>query len=48
MEGTMTSIFKILKNELKSKLIYKIGAFLSKGAYKNIKDIISYKNVGAA
>ena len=48
MEGTALSLFKILKEELTSSLKNKIGALISKNAYKNVKKRLDYRNVGAA
>ncbi len=48
MEGTSLSLFKILKEELTSSLKNKIGALISKGAFKNVKKRLDYRNVGAA
>jgi len=48
MEGTMVSIFALLKTKLKSKTKYKIGALLSKGAYKSLKDHLNYKTTALA
>ena len=48
MEGTVLSIFKLLKEELMSKTKYKIGALISKGAFKNISKRLDYRNIGAA
>ena len=48
MEGTVLSLLKLIKQELTSKLIYKIGAGLAKGAFNEIKETLDYRNVGAA
>jgi len=48
MEGTALSLFKVLKDELTSSLKNKIGALLSKSAYKNVKKRLDYRNIGAA
>ena len=48
LEGTMTSVLTLLKTKLKSKTKYKIGALISKGAYKEVKEQIDYKSVALA
>lgn len=48
MEGTVLSLLKLIKKELTSKTKYKIGALISKGAFKNVKENLDYRNVGAA
>ena len=48
MEGTVLSLLKLIKKELTSKTKYKMGALLAKGAFKNIKETLDYRNVGAA
>ncbi|NQZ66115.1 MAG: phosphate acyltransferase PlsX [Mycoplasmatales bacterium] len=48
MEGSILSILSLIKKELSSKLKYKIGALLVKGAFNNIKKDLDYRNVGAA
>ena len=48
MEGTVLSLLKLLKQELTSKTKYKMGALLAKGAFKNVKETLDYRNVGAA
>ena len=48
MEGTVLSILSLIKTNLKSKLKYKIGALISKGAFKNVQKQLDYRNVGAA
>ena len=48
LEGTMTSVFTLLKTKLKSKTKYKLGALISKGAYREVKEQIDYKSVALA
>ncbi|WKX02725.1 phosphate acyltransferase PlsX [Candidatus Mycoplasma mahonii] len=48
MEGTMSSLFNIIRTNLKSKLRYKIGALISKGAFTQIKEDLNYKSVALA
>ena len=48
MEGTVISLLSLIKKSLYSKFKYKIGALLARGAFKNIKDTLDYRNVGAA
>lgn len=48
MEGTSLTLLSLLKEKLMSKTKYKIGALLSKGAFKGVKDQLDYRNVGAA
>ncbi len=48
MEGTMVSILGLLKSKLKSKTKYKLGALISKGAYKDLKDHLNYKTTALA
>ncbi|MCK5867326.1 MAG: phosphate acyltransferase PlsX [Mycoplasmataceae bacterium] len=48
MEGTVLSLLKLLKEELMSKTKYKMGALLSKGAFKNVSKRLDYRNIGAA
>ena len=48
LEGAMTSMFALLKGKLKSKTKYKLGALMSKGAYKEVKEQIDYKSMALA
>ena len=48
LEGAMTSVLTLLKTKLKSKTRYKLGALLSKGAYKEVKNQIDYKSMALA
>ena len=41
-EGLATSMGRILKRELLSSLIYKIGALLAKGALRRFKEVVDY------
>jgi len=47
-EGLGENIFFKLRNELKSSFLSKIGALLSKGAYKNFKKSLDYAEYGGA
>lgn len=47
-EGVAKTITDIIKQELKSKLLYSLGAILSANAFKNIKKKLDYKEVGGA
>ena len=48
MEGTVLSLMKVIKEEIKSKLKYKIGGLIAKGAFKQVGERLDYRNVGAA
>lgn len=48
MEGTVLSLLKLIKTSLMSRLKYKIGALLAKGAFNQVKETLDYRNVGAA
>ena len=48
MEGAILNFQKIIKNHLTSNIFRKINAFLLKGAFKDIKEHLDYRNVGAA
>lgn len=48
LEGTMTATLALLKEKLMSKSRYKIGALLSKGAFRAVKEQIDYKSVALA
>lgn len=48
MEGAVLSLLTVIKQEIKSKLKYKIGGLLSKGAFKNVGKKLDYRNIGAA
>lgn len=47
-EGYSKFIFDTIKKELMATTIRKAGAFLSKGAFKNIKKSLDYSEVGGA
>jgi len=47
-EGLGENIYLKLRNELKSTALSKIGAALSKGAYKNFKKSLNYAEYGGA
>lgn len=47
-EGTTESMMKLIKTELTSSLVTKIGAGLSKSAFLNIKNKFDYREVGGA
>ena len=48
MEGSVLSLLTLMKKKLKSKLKYKVGALLAKGAFTEVKNVLDYRNVGAA
>ena len=48
IEGTALSMIKGIRTNLRSKLIYKIGGLISKGAFKSLMTDLDYKTVGAA
>ena len=48
VEGTASSIFKLLKSELMSTTLGKIGGLLLKGVFGNIKDKMDASAVGGA
>ncbi|MBQ7266075.1 MAG: phosphate acyltransferase PlsX [Firmicutes bacterium] len=48
MEGFAGSLIGLLKKAIMSKLLYKIGALLSKGAYDSLKEKLDYKDIGGA
>ena len=47
-EGLAKTLLSILKAELMSSLKTKIGAALAKDAFKSVKELMDYKNVGGA
>lgn len=47
-EGMGENIYLKLRNELKSNFLSKIGAMLSRGAYKNFKKSLNYAEYGGA
>ena len=47
-EGLGENIYLKLRNELKSSFLSKIGAMLSRGAYKNFKKSLNYAEYGGA
>lgn len=48
MEGSILNFQKIIKENLTSNIFRKINAMFLKGAFKNIKEHLDYRNVGAA
>ncbi len=48
MEGAILNFQKIIKENLTSNFFRKINAVFLKGAFKNIKEHLDYRNVGAA
>lgn len=48
MEGAALNLLSLLKKNIMSKTIYKIGAMLSKGAFVNTKETLDYRNSAAA
>ena len=48
MEGFAKSMLKVVKRELMSGTLSKIGAMLAAGAFKNVKNYIDYDKVGGA
>lgn len=48
MEGLSSTLFGEIKENLNSKLIYKIGALLSKGAFQKLKAQLDYTEYGGA
>lgn len=48
MEGLSSVLLKQIKENLMKKLVYKIGALLSKGAFKDIKGQLDYTEYGGA
>ena len=48
MEGLTTTFIKQIKDNLKSKFLYSIGALLSKGAFDQIKNQLDYSEYGGA
>ncbi len=47
-EGFAKTILGMIKEELMSTTISKVGAFLAQGAFKNLKDRFDYSKVGGA
>lgn len=47
-EGLGENIFKMLKSELNKNIIRKLGAFLAKPAFMNIKKKFDYSDIGGA
>ena len=47
-EGFSSALFKIMKRELTSSFITKIGAAIAKPAFKSVKKIMDYKEYGGA
>lgn len=47
-EGVAKSFGKIVKNEIKSNLIYSIGGAIAKGAFENVKKRFDYSEIGGA
>ncbi|MGL6125065.1 MAG: phosphate acyltransferase PlsX [Metamycoplasmataceae bacterium] len=48
MEGTILNFQKLVKDNITSNIFRKICALFLKGAFKNIKEHLDYRNVGAA
>ncbi|WP_128008577.1 phosphate acyltransferase PlsX [Mycoplasma sp. ATU-Cv-508] len=48
MEGTALAFKKVLKNEMRTRLSYKIGGLLVKKAFKKVEQKFDYRNVGSA
>ncbi len=48
MEGAILNFQKIIKKSLTANIFRKINAFFLKGAFKDIKEHLDYRNVGAA
>lgn len=48
MEGTVLSLMKVIKKSLLSRVKYKVGAFLARGAFKQVAEELDYRNIGAA
>ncbi len=48
MEGTVSALLKMLKSELMSSTISKLGAAMSKSAFKTLKSRMDYKEHGGA
>ncbi len=48
MEGLSSVLLNEIKKNINSKFIYKIGALLSKGAFKDIKSKLDYTEYGGA
>ena len=47
-EGFAKSILKIIKEELLSSFMSKLGAFLAKGAFRNLKKRFDHREIGGA
>lgn len=47
-EGVTKSFSNIVKNEIKSNILYSIGGIISKGAFNNVKKRFDYSEVGGA
>ncbi len=48
MEGVAITMFSMIKDELTSSFVSKVGAAMSKGAYKKLKNKLDYTEYGAA
>ncbi|HAG04701.1 MAG TPA: phosphate acyltransferase PlsX [Lachnospiraceae bacterium] len=48
MEGFAHSIFRMIKEEVMKKLIYKVGMLLAKGAFKKMLKMADYDTIGGA
>ena len=48
MEGTVMSFVGLMRKTLRSKFIYKLGALLSRKAFRGISEQLDYRNVGSA
>lgn len=47
-EGTALELLKKLKKDIYSKTIYKVGAFLMKGMFRDMKAFMDYQNYGGS
>lgn len=48
MEGTFFALFKMLKTELMGGTVSKLGAVMSRGAFRTLKSRLDYKEYGGA
>ncbi len=48
LEGSILSLLKLIKTNVNSRIRFKLGALLIRGAFKNVKKQLDYRNVGAA
>ncbi len=47
-EGVAKSVSSLIKKEINSKFIYKLGGLIATGAFNNIKEIFDYDSIGGA